>query len=342
MRASTRSATSSRGWTLHLGTVAFALVLLAPPLVAEPQQPAKVFRIVVLTSHPAPQGGTANETLRGFRQTLRELGYIQGENILIEERFEAGREDRLREYAAEAVRLQVDVIFAVSYAAIQAAANATQTIPIVGHDLDSDPVASGFVASLARPGGNVTGVFLNLPELSGKALQLLKEAIPGIARVAVLRSPTTAPAPLRAAEVATRSLGLQLQIVEAGGPGDFESAFSAAVAGRNRALMVIPSPMFGAHRTLISDLAVKHRLATTSILPLYAEAGLLMSYGPDVHGMARQAAPYVDRILKGAKAGDLPVLRPARFEMIINLKTARAIGLTIPPSLILRADRVVE
>jgi putative ABC transport system substrate-binding protein len=281
-------------------------------------------------------------TLRVFRQALRDLGYVQGENILIEERFAAGSVDRLREYAGEAVRLQVDVIVAITSSAIEAAANATKTIPIVGYDLDSDPVASGFVANLARPGGNVTGVFLDLPELSGKALQLLKEAMPGIARVAVLRSATTTQAQLRAAEVATRSLGLQLQIVEARGPGDFEGAFSAAVAGRNRALMVISSPMFGAHRKLIGDLAVKHRLATTSIFPLYAEAGLLMSYGPDGPGMFRQALAYVDKILKGAKPGDLPVLRPARFELIVNLKTARAIGLTIPPSLVARADRVVE
>jgi len=341
VKAPTGSVTRRR--ILHLGAVALALVLLASPLVAEPQQPAKVFRIVVLTPHPAPQQkATPVETVGVFRQALRELGYTQGENILIEERFAAGSVDLLREYAAEAVRLQADVIFAISYAAIQAAANATKTIPIVGHDLDSDPVASGFVASLARPRGNVTGVFLDLPELSGKALQLLKEAIPGIAQVAVLRAPIADAAPLRAAEGAARSLSLQLQIVEARGPSDFDSAFAAAVKGRNRALMVIPSPMFGTHRKLIGDLAVKHRLATTSILPLYAEAGLLMSYGPDVYAMARQAAPYVDRILKGAKPGDLPVQRPARFELIVNLKTARAIGLTIPPSLTLRADRVVE
>jgi putative ABC transport system substrate-binding protein len=335
MKAPTRSATRRR--ILHLGTV--ALVLFAPPLVAEPEQPTKVFRIVELNPTPA-----LGDTQRVFRQALRELGYVQGENILIEDRFAAGSEDRLREYAAEAVRLKVDVIFAVSSSAVQAATNATKTIPIVAVDLESDPVASGFVASLARPAGNLTGVFLDLPELSGKGLQLLKEAISGIARVAVLWDPTENPAPLRAAEVATRSLGLQLQIVEARGPSDFESAFRATVKGRNKALMVIPSPMFGfpAHRKLIGDLAAKHRLATTSIHSRYTETGLLMSYGPNLYWLFREPATYVDKILKGAKPGDLPVQRPARFEMIVNLKTARAIGLTIPSSLMLRADRVVE
>ena len=234
------------------------------------------------------------------------------------------------------------MILAITSAAIEAAAKSTKTIPIVGHDLDSDPVARGFVANLGRPGGNITGVFLDLPELSGKALQLLKEVKPRTTRIAVLRTLTTTQAQVRAAESAARSLGLQPHIVEARAPADFEGAFRAAVAGRATALIVIPSPMFGAHRTVIGDLAVKHRLATTSIFPLYAEAGLLVSYGPDVAAMLRQAVTYVDKILKGAKPGDLPVLRPAQFELVVNVKTARAIGLTIPPSLVARADRVVE
>jgi putative ABC transport system substrate-binding protein len=205
MRPRTGPATWRR--ILHLGTVALAIVLLAPPLVAEPQQPTRVFRIVQLNSAPAPQESTSlPETQRVFRQALRDLGYVQGENILIEDRFAAGSKDRLREYAAAAVRLEVDVIVAISSPAIEAATNATKKIPIVALDLESDPVASGFVASLARPGKNVTGVFLDHPELSGKGLQLLKEAIPGIDHVAVLWNPITNPAPLRAAEVAARSL----------------------------------------------------------------------------------------------------------------------------------------
>ena len=324
---------------LHLGTFALApvLILCATPRVAEAQQPTKVFRIVELNPSSAPQ-----EQQRVFRQTLRELGYVQGENILIEDRFAAGSEDRLRESAAEAVRLKVDVIFAVSSLAIRAATNATKTIPIVGLDLESDPVASGFIAGLARPGGNLTGVFLDLPELNGKGLELLKEAIPGIARVAVLRDPAQNTALLRGAEVAARSLGLQLQIVEARGSSDLESAFRAAVRGRNRALMVIPSPRFGAHRKLIGDLAAKHRLPTTSMFSHYTETGLLMSYGPNLYGLFSQAAIYVDKILKGAKPGDLPVQRPTRFKMIVNLKTARALGLTVPQSILIRADRVIQ
>src|SRR6266567_6658209 len=290
MTAPTGLATRRR--IVHLGAVALALVLIAGPLVAAPQQPTKVFRIVELNPTAAPQ-----EQQKVFRQALRELGYVQGENILIEDRFAAGSEDRLRDYAAESVRLKADVIVAISSSAIQAGTNATKTIPIVGLDLESDPVASGFVASLARPGGNLTGVFVDLPELFGKGLQLLKEEIPGIARVAVLRDPSLNPAPLRAAEVAARSLGLQLQIVEARGPSDLESAFRATVKGRNSALMVIPSPGF--HVKLIADLATKHRLPTTSIFPHYAEAGLLMSYGPNLYGLFRQAATYVDKILKG-------------------------------------------
>ena len=171
---------------------------------------------------------------------------------------------------------------------------------------------------------------------------MLKEAIPGIARVAVLRDPDLNPAPLRAAEVAARSLGLQLQIVAARGPSDFEGAFSAAIRGRNRALMVIPSPRFGAHRKLIAELAAKHRLPTTSMFSHYTETGLLMSYGPNLYGLFAQAATYVDKILKGAKPEDLPVQRPVRFEMIVNLKTARALGVTIPQSILIRADRVIQ
>jgi putative ABC transport system substrate-binding protein len=333
VKAGAPSATRRR--ILHLGTV--GLALLASPRFADSQQRPSILRIVELNPSAGPQ-----EQQRVFRHALRELGYIQGENILIEDRFASGSEERLREYATEAVRLKADVIIAISSSAIRVSANATKTISIVGLDLESDPVASGFVASLARPGGNLTGVFVDLPELFGKGLQLLKEAVPGIARVAVLRDPTLDPAPLRAAEGAAHALGLQLQVVEARGPSTFESAFRAAVKGRNDALIVIPSPRFGFHRRLIGDLAIKYRLPTASVFPHFTEAGLLMSYGPNVYGLYRQAATYVDKILKGAKPGDLPVQRPVRFEMLVNLKTAKALGLTIPQSLLLRADHVIE
>ena len=321
--------------------IPLALGLLAAPLAAEAQQPTKVFRIVELNPAPAPE-----EQQRVFRQALRELGYIPGENILIEDRFAAGSEERLRAYAAEAVRLKVDAIFAVSSAAMRASTNATKTIPIVGLDIASDPVASGFVASLARPGGNVTGIFVDLPGLFGKAFQLLTEALPGSARFAVLRDPNLDPTPLRATEEAARSLGLQLQIVEAREPSDFESAFSAIVEGRNSALVVLPSPRFSAPPrpagTLIGDLAIQHRLPTTSILSSYTESGLLMSYGPNLSELFRQAATYVDKILKGVKPRDLPVQRPVHFELVLNLKTAQALGLTIPPTLLMLADEVIR
>ena len=331
------AASETRRWILHLGGVALALVAFTPLLAAQAQQPTKVFRIVELNPIDAPQ-----EAYRVFRQALRELGYVQAENILIEDRFAAGSEDRLRDYAIEAVRLRVDVIVAISSSAVKAATKATKTIPIVGLDLESDPVASGFVASLARPGGNVTGLFLDLPELAAKRLELLKEAIPRIARVAVLWDPSMNTVPLRATEVAARSLGLHLQIVEARRPSDFEGAFRAAVNGRNRALMVIQSPMFASHPKLIVDLAAKHRLPTTSIFSYFTEAGLLMSYGPNLNDLFRQAATYLDKILRGARPSELPVQRPTRFELIVNVKAAKALGLTMPPSLLLRADQVIE
>ena len=284
--------------------------------------------------------GAPQEQQTVFRQALRDLGYVQGQNMLIEDRFAAGSDDRLHEYAAEAVRLKVDLIVAISSAAIRAATNAAKAIPIVGLDLESDPVASGFIVSLARPGGNLTGVFVDLPELTGKGLELLKEAIPGIGRVAVLRDPALNPALLPAAEAAARSLGLRLQIVEARAPNEYDSAFRVALTGHNNAVMVIPSPRFDPK--LLAKLAERHRLPTTSIFPHYTDAGLLMSYGPNLYGLFSQAATYVDRILKGARPGELPVQRPARFEMVINVKTARALGLTIPKSLLLRADRVID
>lgn len=331
MGASNRSVI--RRWIVLLGAIAVVLVAGLP--VAEPQQPTKTFRIMELNP------GAPQEQQRIFRQALRDLGYVQGQNMLIEDRFAAGSDDRLHEYAAEAVRLKVDVIVAISSAAIRAATNAAKAIPIVGLDLESDPVASGFIASLARPGGNLTGVFVDLPELTGKGLELLKEAIPGIARVAVLRDPTLNPAALLpAAEAAASALGLRLQIVEARAPNEYDSAFRVALTGHNNALMVIPSPRFDRKR--LAELAARHRLPTTTLFPHYADAGFLMSYGPNVYGLFSQAATYVDKILKGARPGELPVQRPARFEMVINVKTARALSLTIPKSLLARADRVID
>ena len=314
--------------------------ILFAPLAAE-AQPAKVLRIAELS--PIPPELASGPVARVFRQSLRELGWIEGENIVIEKRYAAGSDERLREYAMALVRLNVDVIFSVSSSAVQAARNATKTIPIVAVDLESDPVASGFTASLARPGGNVTGFFLDLPELNGKRPELLKQAIPGLSRVALLWDPSMDPVPLRASEAAARSLGLRLQIVEARGPSDFERAFRLAAKG-NRAVMVGQSPVLenDVHRKQIVDLAAKHRLPAISSFSRGPEAGLLMSYGPNLNDLFRQAATYVDKILRGAKPGELPLQRPTRFDLVVNLKTAKALGLTIPPLILLRADQVIE
>jgi putative ABC transport system substrate-binding protein len=314
-----------------------SLGILVTPLAPEAQPTTKVFRIAELDPIPAP-----TEVVLAFRQRLGELGYVLGKNLLIEERYGAETDAQLRAYAADLVRLKVDVIFADSSAAVRAARQATTTIPIVALDLETDPVASGLVGSLARPGGNLTGLFLDLPELNGKLLQLLKEAIPGITRVAVLWDSAMDRVPLRATEVAARSLGLQLHIVEVRGPNEFERAFKEAISQRASAFIVMQSPLLYFHRAQIAELAIKQHLPTITIMPSFAEAGHLMSYGPNLLVLFQRAAIYVDKILKGAKPGDLPVERPTRFALIINLKTAKALGLTIPQSVLARADEVIR
>ena len=312
--------------------------VLTSPVGLGAQHAARPHRVVELNPLP-PAPGRVRPALH---DRLREFGYTQGQNILVEYRFAGASEDRLREYAAQAVRENVSVILAVSSSAVRAATKATSTLPIVGLDLETDPIASGAIASLARPGGNLTGVFLDLPELAGKRLELLREAVPGIARVAVLWDPTMATAPLVATEAAARRLGLTLQVVKATEPRSLDQAFRAAVNARSRALMVIQSPMLDAQERLLVELAGKHRLPTTSIFSHTTEGGLLMSYGPNLDHLFRQAAGYVDRILKGAAPGDLPIERPAKFELAINLHAARALGLKLPASLLQRADRIIE
>jgi putative ABC transport system substrate-binding protein len=274
---------------------------------------------------------------------LRGLGYVEGRNILLEERWADGTSDRLPALAAELVRLNVDVIVTASTPAVQAAQQATKTVPIV-MTLVSDPVASGVVASLARPGGNVTGLSLMHPEVSGKRLALLKEVIPKLSRVAVFWSPSTASYQLvlSETETAARALGVQLQPVEGRGPTDFDSGFSAIARERAGALVVLPDALFRNRQRRILDLAAKSRLPAMYWSRDFVEAGGLMAYGANLPDVFRQAANFVDRILKGAKPGDLPIEQPAKLELVINLKTAQALGLTIPPSLLLRADHVVQ
>jgi putative ABC transport system substrate-binding protein len=268
---------------------------------------------------------------------------VNGRNIAIESRWAEGNYDRFPALAADLVRSKVDVIVAVGGAATQAAQQATRTIPIV-MSLVNDPVGSGLVASLARPGGNVTGLTIMSPDLVGKQLELLKQVVPKISRVAVLRNPDNpaSAAQLREAEVAGRALGVRLQPHEARNPQGIDSAFAAMSSERAGALLILSDGVFGAQRRQIAELVTKRRLAAIGVSAEHPEAGGLMSYGPDFLDLERRAATFVDKILKGAKPADLPVAQPTKFELVINLRTAKAIRLTIPPSLLQRADRIID
>jgi putative ABC transport system substrate-binding protein len=273
---------------------------------------------------------------------LRERGYIEGQNIVIEYRFGGEGTDLVGDLAAELVRLKVDILVPVSGPAVRAAKAATGTIPIVAHDLQTDPVRAGLVASLARPGGNLTGFFLDLAELGGKHVELLKEVVPGLSRVAALWPAASSQYPLGAAEAAARSLEVHLQVLEVRGPDDFEKAFEAATRGRAQALIVFASPIFFSHRAEIVGRAAKGRLPTISPLDAFAESGALMTYGPNLLATFRRLGYFVDKLVKGAKPGDVPVERPTQFELLINMKTAKALGMTVPRSILQRADRVIE
>lgn len=322
--------------------LAGSLILLSRPLVADAQPLVKQFRIGIL-SGSAPTSPEAANVWGGLFQGLRELGYVEGQNIVIEGRYYEDRVERLPALAAELVQLQVDVIVAGTAPAPETAKRATSTIPIVMAN-HPDPVGSGLVASLARPGGNVTGLSLITPELRGKQLQLLKEVVPGLSRVAVLSNPTvpTHLREFREADIAAQSLKLTLQIVEARAPGELAGAFSAATKERAGALMNLGGSMFFAHRARIVELAAKSRLPAIYPVREYAEVGGLMTYGVNLRESFRRAAGYVDRILKGAKAGDLPIEQPTRFELIIHAKAAKALRLTIPSLMLARADQIIE
>ena len=316
--------------------------LLAAPLAAEAQPAAKVARIGFLATSLA-----ANPHLTdAFGQGLRDLGYVEGRTVVIEYRDAEGNLERLPALAAELVALKVDVIVSPNTPAALAAKQATRTLPIVFVGV-GEPVASGLVSSLARPGGNVTGLSVVSPELVGKWLELLTQAVPEVSRVAVLRQPgamdeRTEKDMLKGAEVAARALGVRLQFVEARSSADLERAFSDMIRERAGALTVRPAPMFVSERRRLVALAAKNRLPAVYPWREFVDAGGLMAYGPNLADLYRRAAPYVDKILRGAKPGDLPVEQPTKFELAINLKTAKALGLTIPPSLLQRADQVIE
>jgi putative ABC transport system substrate-binding protein len=323
-----------------IGTLAGGL--LAVSLAADAQQAGKVYRIGLLGGSP-PNSPGGRRAWEGFFQGMRELGYVEGQNILVEGRFYSDHTDRLPVLAAELARLKVDVIVAGAAPAPEAAQRATSTIPIV-MAIHNDPVGSGLVASLAKPGKNVTGLSTLAPELVGKRLQLLREVVPGISRVAVLSNPTipSQALELREAKVAAGSLKVQLQLLEARAPSDFAGAFSAMMKERAGGVVIINSSMFYAERTRIAGLAAQSRVPAIYGVKEFAEAGGLMTYGIHLHESFRRAATYVDKILKGAKPADLPVEQPTKFELVINLKAAKALGMTMPPSLLQRADEVIQ
>jgi putative tryptophan/tyrosine transport system substrate-binding protein len=277
-----------------------------------------------------------------FLQALGEAGWINGRNIVVERRTILGRREQTPRLVAEIMALKVDVIVASSPLTISAFKKATSTIPIVAIDFESDPVASGFVASFPHPGGNITGVFVDLPELAGKQLQFLKETVPGLARVAVLWDTDIGGHQLQATKDAARLAGLSLEPIGFLRSEDLAPAFDRAVRARAQAVVILTSPVIALSRKHIGELTLKHRLPTISPFTWLPEAGTLMAYGPSLPDMFRRAAVYVDRILKGANAGDLPVERPSTFELIINFRTAQALGVAIPQSLMQRADRVIR
>jgi putative ABC transport system substrate-binding protein len=311
------------------------------PVAANAQQTAKIARIGWLGDRPA-----AGPRLEAFFQGLRDLDYVEGRNLVIEYRYAEGKPERYPALAAELVALKVDVIVSANTLGTLAAKQATKTIPIVFIGA-ADPVQSGLVTSLARPGGNATGLSALSPELVGKCLELLTQAVPGVSRVAVLWQPgaqgeRTDKDMLKGADVAARALGMRLQFVEARGPTEFDRAFSDMTRARADALTVLGSAMFNNERRRLVDLAAKNRLPAVYSGRASVDAGGLMSYGPNIADLWRRAATYVDKILKGAKPADLPVEQPTKFELVINLKTAKALGLTIPPSLLGRADELIQ
>jgi putative ABC transport system substrate-binding protein len=310
--------------------------------VADAQQHGMMPRIGLLRpEQPGDAGGQA--LIDAFRQGLRELSYVEGKNIALEIRWADGKQDRLLDLAAELARLKVDCIVTGGFTATQAAKRVTSTIPIVMAHA-SDPVRDGLVASLSRPGGNVTGLSHMASELAGKRLELIKEAVPKVSRVAVLLNTTN---PMQAfnfkeTEFAAGSLGVTLQPIEVREANDFEDAFQAAIRGRAEALIAFADALLNAHRRTIVGLATKKRLPAMYTEPEYVDAVGLMVYGPSISDLYRRTAIFVDKILKGSRPGDLPVERPTKFELIINLKAAKQIGLTIPPSVLARADKVIK
>ncbi len=321
--------------------VTLTLSLLAAPLTADAQPPTHVHRIGVLSALGTTPG--RDPFVEAFLEGMRALGYVEGQNLVIEYRGTEGQHERFPALAAELVRLKVDVLLVGPTPAALALKNATTTIPIVMMG-GGDPVGSGLVASIARPGGNITGLAVLDPEVVGKQLEFLKDVLPTVSRVAVLWNPANPLHALlvRAADVAAQALGVQLHLVEARGPEAFDRAFAAMTSAHAGALLVLGDAMFFEHRRRLIELAATRRLPTMHNIRPFVEAGGLMAYGPSAFDLRRRAAIYVDKILKGAKPADLPVEQPTKFDLVLNLKTAKALGITMPPSLLLLADEVIR
>jgi putative ABC transport system substrate-binding protein len=328
-------------------TMPHALCLLGAMLFAlcssvQAQQPAKVPRIGFLAAASLSSSSMAVRT-EAFRQGLSALGYVEGKNIVIERRYAEGKLDRLPVLAAELIRLNVDIIVSTGPRPTRSAKEATSTIPIVMAQ-DTDPVGNGFVDTLARPGGNITGLSMLSPELSGKRLEILTEIVPKLSRIAVFGT-STYPGnaqSLKEAELAATAFGIKLQYLEVLDPKDIESVFGAAHKQLADAVLVLGGPAFNSRRRQIAELAIKNQLPAMYFATEFVREGGLMSYGVSITDLFRRAATYVDKLLKGARPGDLPVEQPTKFELVINLKTAKQIGLTIPPNVLARADRVIK
>jgi putative tryptophan/tyrosine transport system substrate-binding protein len=324
---------------IRVVVVVFFATLFALSVSAEAQQPPKLPRVGFIMADaygPDPR-------LDAFRQGLRELGYVDQKNLAVEYRFAEGKEDRLLKIVAEVVNSDVEIIVTDGTAVTRVVKNATKTIPIVMAS-DGDPVGNKFVSSLARPGGNITGLTNLLAGISGKRLEILKDALPGKSRFGIIWNPEN-PASmtgLKETQATSQSLGVQLQLLEVRGPNDFEGAFEAASKGHVGGVTVVSDSVMFAHRVRMLDLAAKHKIPTMHTQGLWVQSGGMISYGTHFPDLYRRAAHYVDRILKGAKPADLPVEQPTKFELVINLKTAKQIGLTIPPNVLARADKVIK
>jgi putative tryptophan/tyrosine transport system substrate-binding protein len=321
--------------------LALSALLFAQSIPVQAQQPAKIPRIEYVSPTGDPK--TPGPAVEGFRQGLRDLSYIEGKNILVEYRYVEGKSDRNPSLVAELVQLKVDVLVVPGPGGIRAAKQATKTIPIVIVSQE-DPVAAGFIDSLARPGGNITGLIRLTRELSGNRLELLTQVVPKISRVGVLGDANSSSTIIgfKDYEAAARALEIQLQSIEVRGSNDFEGAFRAAAKGRMDALIMIRNPVFARHQKQLADLAIKNRLPSMHETSDFVEEGGLVSYAANEGERFRRAAYFVDRIFKGAKPADLPVEQPTKFEFVINLKTAKQIGLTIPPEVLARANKIIK